>query len=76
MAYPPVMQAFLMDAFPDGSMGGDLGATRTVYIGLGSLGPTYVGFVAGRASYVTAFSGLLACLVVSAVVVVWLARTR
>ncbi|WP_227374859.1 MFS transporter [Haladaptatus halobius] len=76
MAYPPVMQAFLMDAFPDGSMGGDLGATRTVYIGLGSLGPTYVGFVAGRVSYVTAFAGLLGCLVVSAAVVVWLARTE
>ncbi len=48
MAYPPAMQAHLMDVFPDGSMGGDLGATRTIYIGFGSLGPTYVGFVAGR----------------------------
>lgn len=76
MAYPPVMQAFLMDAFPDGSMGGDLGATRTVYIGLGSLGTTYVGFVAGRASYEVAFTGLLACLVVSGAIVVWLARTE
>ena len=76
MSYPPVMQAFLMDAFPDGSMGGDLGATRTVYIGLGSLGPTYVGFVAGRVSYAAAFSGLLVCLLVSGAIVVWLARTE
>ncbi|PSP54667.1 MFS transporter [Halobacteriales archaeon QS_1_67_19] len=76
MAYPPVMQALLMDTFPDGSMGGDLGATRTVYIGLGSLGPTYVGFVAGRASYATAFTGLLACLLVSASIVVALARSQ
>jgi MFS family permease len=75
MAYPPVMQALLMDTFPDGSMGGDLGATRTVYIGLGSLGPSYVGFVAGRVSYAAAFAGLLACLFVSAGIVVRLART-
>ncbi|MFC4450624.1 MFS transporter [Halorussus aquaticus] len=76
MAYPPVMQALLMDTFPDGSMGGDLGATRTVYIGLGSLGPSYVGFVAGRVSYDAAFAGLLACLLVSAAIVVRLARTE
>mgnify|MGYP006273624259 FL=1 len=74
MAYPPVMQALLMDTFPDGSMGGDLGATRTVYIGLGSLGPSYVGLVAGRVSYAAAFAGLLGCLLVSAMVVVGLAR--
>jgi predicted MFS family arabinose efflux permease len=76
MAYPPVMQALLMDTFPDGSMGGDLGATRTVYLGLGSLGPSYVGFVAGRISYAVAFAGLLCCLLVSAAIVVGLARTR
>ncbi|RBI63367.1 MFS transporter [halophilic archaeon] len=76
MAYPPVMQAHLMDAFPDGSMGGDLGATRSVYIGVGSLGTTYVGFVAGRAGYATAFAGLLACLLASALLVLGLARTR
>ena len=75
MAYPPVMQAYLMDAFPDGSMGGDLGATRTVYLGFGSLGTTYVGFVAERADYATAFTGLLACLLVSAALVFGLART-
>jgi MFS family permease len=75
MAYPPVMQALLMDTFPDGSMGGDLGATRTVYIGLGSLGPSYVGFVAGRVSYAVAFAGLLGCLLVSAGIVGRLART-
>jgi hypothetical protein len=64
-----------MDTFPDGSMGGDLGATRTVYLGLGSLGPSYVGFVAGRVSYAVAFAGLLGCLLVSAAIVVGLART-
>jgi predicted MFS family arabinose efflux permease len=76
MAFPPAMQAHLMDAFPDASMGGDLGAARTVYIGLGSLGPTYVGFVAERAGYVPAFVGLVACLLVAAGLVFALELTR
>lgn len=76
MAYPPVMQAYLMDTFPDASMGGDLGATRTIYIGLGSLGPAYVGFVAERAGYTAAFAGLLACLLASAGLIQFLVRRR
>ena len=76
MAFPPAMQAHLMDAFPDDSMGGDLGAARTVYIGLGSLGPSYVGFVAERAGYVPAFAGLVACLLVAAGLVFALEVTR
>jgi MFS family permease len=58
MAFPPVMQAHLMDTFPTDSAGGDLGAMRTVYIGLGSLGPTYVGVVADVGTYRLAFVGL------------------
>lgn len=76
MSYPPVIQAFLMDVFPDDSMGGDLGATRTIYLALGSLGPTYVGFVAEGASYALAFVGLVASLVASAVILVGLEWTR
>ncbi|MFB6122517.1 MAG: MFS transporter [Haloferacaceae archaeon] len=71
MAFPPVMQSHLMSVFPDGSMGGDLGLARTVYIGVGSLGPTYIGFVAQHASYDVAFAGLVCGLVVGTVVV-WL----
>ena len=70
MAYPPAMQSYLMDVFPDASMGADLGFARTVYIGLGALGPAYVGFVAERASYRVAFAGLVALLVVAAAVIV------
>lgn len=62
MSYPPVMQAYLMDTFPTESMAGDLGGMRSLYIGLGSLGPTAVGFVAGRANYTIAFAGLAGCL--------------
>jgi predicted MFS family arabinose efflux permease len=66
MSFPPVMQSYLMDSFPADSAGGDLGAMRTVYIGLGALGPTYVGTVATLADYRLAFWGLVAALLVCA----------
>jgi predicted MFS family arabinose efflux permease len=75
MAYPPVMQAYLMDSFPTDSMGGDLGAMRTVYIGLGALGPTVVGATADAYDFTLAFSGLVGCLLVSCLLVV-LVRNR
>lgn len=56
-AFGPVMQAYLMDVFPDDSMGGDLGAIRTVYMLVGSIGPAYVGYVANQLSYTVAFAG-------------------
>jgi MFS family permease len=70
MAFPPVMQTFLMQTFPDASMGGDMGATRTVYLGAGALGPTFVGYVAETASYTAAFVGLTACLLAAAAILV------
>ncbi|MFB6154648.1 MAG: MFS transporter [Haloferacaceae archaeon] len=62
MSFPPVMQSYLMDVFPDESAGGDLGAYRTVYIGLGSLGPTFVGAMGAATSYATAFTVVVALL--------------
>jgi len=41
----PLLYAHLMDALAGEDMGGDLGATRTVFMELGSLGPAYVGTV-------------------------------
>jgi len=70
LAYPPVMQAYLMDSFPGDSMGGDLGAMRSVYIGIGSLGSTYVGVVAQYVDYDTAFTGLVGCLLASSAVII------
>ena len=61
MAFPPLMQAHLMDAFPDESMGGDLGGMRTIYVTVGALGPTAVGLVADLASLTLAFAGIAAC---------------
>lgn len=74
-AFPPTMQAYLMDAFPNKSMAGDLGATRTVYIGAGSLGPAYVGYVAGRLSYTAAFTGFVVAFLVGGLVVLGLVLT-
>ena len=73
-AYPPVMQAHLMDLVPDESSGGDFGAIKTIYTLIGSVGPLYVGFVSGIATYTFAFAGLLVSLLASLVISVWLTR--
>lgn len=73
-SFPPVMQAYAMDIFPDESMGGDFGAIKTIYTGVGSLGPAYVGFVAQRADYAVAFGGLAVCLLAGVAAVALLAR--
>jgi len=61
MAYPPVMQAYLMDWYSSETMGGDFGAFKTVYSGARGFGPVVVEFVASIASYGIAFTGL-ACI--------------
>lgn len=75
MAFPPVMQSYLMDAFPDDSMGGDFGAFKTIYTGVGSIGPTYVGLIAERSSYTTALGGIAISLLVGAAIIFWLINT-
>jgi predicted MFS family arabinose efflux permease len=75
-AFPPSMQAFLMDAFPDSSMAGDLGATRTVYIAIGSLGPAYVGYVGSRLSYTVAFTGFVGAFLVGGLIILSLMITE
>lgn len=72
-SFPPVMQAYLLSLFPDESMGGDFGALKTVYTGVGSLGPAYVGLVAQRFDYAVAFGGLVPCLVLAGAIILWLA---
>ncbi|RQG87122.1 MFS transporter [Natrarchaeobius halalkaliphilus] len=70
----PVVDALLMDAAPDGNMGGDLGAARTVFLGVGSLGPAFVGVTADRYNYTVAFAGLAVCLIVAAAILFWQGR--
>lgn len=69
----PVMTSYLVGLFKQGNVGGDFGAISTVYLGLGSLGPAYVGVMADWADYNVAFGGLAACLLVSVGVCGWLA---
>lgn len=73
----PLVWAYVADASPNAAVGGDVGALRTVFEGVGSLGPLGVGVVAGWSGYGRAFAGLVACLVAAAVLVGGLAvRTR
>lgn len=69
LSFPPVMQAYLMDRLPDESMGGDLGAMRSVYISLGATGSTITGAVADASSFGVAFTVLAGCLLAAAVLV-------
>jgi MFS family permease len=62
----PIADAILLDAAPDGNVGGDLGAARAVFLGVGALGPVYMGTVATAAGYPVAFAGLGGCLLVAA----------
>lgn len=54
-----VTPAYLTDLFPESSVGADFGAAKTIYTGIGSLGPTYVGAVAVRPGYGVAFATLV-----------------
>ena len=75
-AFFPVAQAYLMDSFADGTMGGDLGAVKGMWGLVGSLGPSYVGLIADWRSYTLAYVGLGGCLLASLVLVtaVWRAE--
>lgn len=67
-SYTPVMQAYLMDSFPDSEMGGNFGAVKTIYTTLGSAGPLYLGYMANTAGYSIAFGSLVGALLASAVI--------
>jgi predicted MFS family arabinose efflux permease len=59
MVFPPVTQAFLMDAFDDETVGSSFGLTRTVYVLIGSLGPALVGIGSDTIGFDATF-GLIA----------------
>lgn len=69
MSFWPVMNAFLMARLAPDSLGGDYGLSRGVSFGVGSPGPTYTGLVAEHASYRAAYSGLVCCFLLSALLV-------
>lgn len=71
----PVMTAELIDGLADSTMGADYGATRAIFYAVGSLGPTYVGVIAERYSYVAAYTGFLGCFLLAAGVLAALAAS-
>lgn len=72
-AFRPPMEAYLLESLPDSNLGGDLGATRSVYLGIGSLSPTFIGYLATVANFRVAYATLLVCLLISAGIVAFLA---
>lgn len=71
----PNVFAHVTTEMPDASVGGDVGALRTVFFGVGSLGPVYVGYTTDLSSYTVAFAGLGACLAAAALIMVALERS-
>lgn len=61
----PIADSVVMDAAGEGEMGGDLGASRAVFLTANAVGPGVVGVVALIADFETAFWVLVASLLVS-----------
>ncbi|MEF8853721.1 MAG: MFS transporter [Haloarculaceae archaeon] len=76
LGFPPVVQAYLMDRFPDETMGRDFGGFKTVYLAVGSAGPAFVGYVADTWGYAPAYLSLAGCLVAAATVIGWVLHRR
>jgi len=70
----PVMYVYLTDVLAQETLGSDLGALRTVYFAVGSLGPAYVGTVATRFSYSVSFGSLLLCFGLTVLALLWLGQ--
>ena len=64
----PIADAVVMEAAPAGSVGGDLGAARGIFLMANAIGPGFVGVVADTASYALAFWGLAGAFLSGAIV--------
>jgi len=64
----PIADAAVIEAAPEGSVGGDLGAARAVFLTANALGPGFVGLVADAADFAVAFWILAGTLVLAAAV--------
>jgi MFS family permease len=65
-AFTPPMQSILLDAVSRESNAGDYGAVRTIFIGIGSMGPLYIGIMATLLGYEYAFAGFAFCMLIGA----------
>lgn len=70
--YIPVVTSYMMSIFPKANKGGDYGLIGALNMGVGSIGPTYVGVVSDHLHYSAAYVGLIVCLVVCLAIVSWL----
>jgi hypothetical protein len=70
----PVIDAILLDAAPEANAGGDLGAARALFLGVGSLGPAFVGYTAELYGFTLAFAALVGTLVAAAGILLWVGR--
>lgn len=76
MAFWPLITTEFMGFVSADTIGADYGVTRAVFYGLGSLGPTYVGYVADQLSYTHAYVGLIVGFLVAASIVIRLNRLK
>jgi len=76
-SFPPVMQSYLFELFPEDTVGGDFGALKTIYTGVGSFGSTYVGIVVVYSgSYGLAFVGLIVALLLGSSILFFIGRSK
>ena len=76
-SFPPVMQSYLFELFPEDTVGGDFGALKTIYTGVGSFGSTYVGIVVVYSgSYGLAFVGLIVALFLGSSILFFIGRSK
>lgn len=64
LGFWPLMSSFMMSAFPSASKAGDYGVIGTVYMGVGSVGPTFVGWTGETVDYTAAYAALVGLLVI------------
>jgi predicted MFS family arabinose efflux permease len=66
----PIVDSVVMDAAPDGSVGGDLGAARGLFLTTNAAGPGVVGVLAQFYSYTVAFWVLAATIALAGLILV------
>jgi len=70
----PVMTSYMMDVFPEESKSGDYGATGTVFMSAGSIGPTYVGVTSEYLHFSGAYVGFIVPLLVAIFIILLIYR--
>jgi MFS family permease len=71
----PAMNTYLLSAFPIKKMGGDYGATRTIFIIAESAGPLYIGIMGDYYTFNLGFSTFLISLLVTLGIILFLIRS-